>query len=131
MHRCLGIGSSGATDFCRTGPIQHFFEFFSSCFPLHGLFTSSLGSRNVHLIIPLVPLIALSFDHQNHSKWHKWCHVRYKEEKGERERENEKKFCGVGPTCGSWYRERYGVWIGAEERDIEQRILMTRTKYFV
>ena len=20
----------------------------------------------------------LSFDHQNHSKWHKWCHVRYK-----------------------------------------------------
>jgi len=19
----------------------------------------------------------LSFDHQNHSKWHKWCHVRY------------------------------------------------------
>jgi len=22
-------------------------------------------------------LIALSFDHQNHSKWHKWCYVRY------------------------------------------------------
>ena len=21
----------------------------------------------------------LSFDHQNHSKWHKWCHVRFKE----------------------------------------------------
>ena len=20
----------------------------------------------------------LSFDHQNHSKWHKWCHVRYR-----------------------------------------------------
>ena len=19
----------------------------------------------------------LSFDHQNHSKWHKWCHVRF------------------------------------------------------
>ena len=30
------------------------------------------------LTIILVPLIALSFDHQNHSKWHKWCHVRYK-----------------------------------------------------
>jgi len=44
---------------------------------LYGLFTSSLGSRNVHLIKALVPLIALSFDHQNHSKWHKWCHVRY------------------------------------------------------
>ena len=27
---------------------------------------------------PLVPLIALSYNHQNHSKWHKWCHVRYK-----------------------------------------------------
>ena len=25
----------------------------------------------------LVPLIALSFDHQNHSKWPKWGHVRY------------------------------------------------------
>ena len=49
----------------------------SSCFALYGLFTSSLGSRNVHSIKPLVPLIALSFDHQNHSKWHKWCHVRY------------------------------------------------------
>ena len=20
----------------------------------------------------------LSFDHQNHSKWHKWCHIRYR-----------------------------------------------------
>ena len=50
----------------------------SSCFALHGLFTSSLGSRNVLLTKPLVPLIALSFDHQNHSKWHKWCHVRYR-----------------------------------------------------
>jgi len=28
MHRCLGIGSTGATDFCRTRPIQRFFEFF-------------------------------------------------------------------------------------------------------
>ena len=37
----------------------------------------------VILIIILVPLIALSFDHQNHSKWHKLFHVRYKE-KGDR-----------------------------------------------
>ena len=44
---------------------------------MHGLFTSSLGSRNVHLTKPLVSLIALSFDHQNHSKWQKWCHDRY------------------------------------------------------
>jgi len=36
-----------------------------------------MGSINVLLTKPLVPLIALSFDHQNHSKWHKWCHVRY------------------------------------------------------
>ena len=53
------------------------------------------------------------------------------EEKGERERgegDKEKEFfCGVGPTCGSWYGEGYRVWMGAEERDIEQRILMTRT----
>ena len=49
------------------------------CFSLYGLFTLSLGSRNVHSTKPLVPLIALSFDHQNHSKWHKWCHVRYTE----------------------------------------------------
>ena len=44
---------------------------------MHGLFTSSLGSRNVHLTKPLVSLIALSYDHQNHSKRHKWCHVHY------------------------------------------------------
>ena len=31
----------------------------------------------VILTIILVPFIALSFDHQNHSKWHKRCHVRY------------------------------------------------------
>ena len=77
MHRCLGIGSSGATYFSRTRPIQRFFENFFSCFALHGLFTSSLGSRNVYLTKQLILLIALSFDHQNHSKWHEWCHVRY------------------------------------------------------
>ena len=49
----------------------------SSCICLYGLCTSSLGSRNVHSTKPLVPLIAWSYDHQNHSKWHKWCHVRY------------------------------------------------------
>ena len=71
----IGIGSSGATYFSRTRPIQRFFEIFFSCFALHGLFTSSLGSINVHLIKSLVSLIVLSFDYQNHSKWHKWCHV--------------------------------------------------------
>ena len=50
----------------------------SSCFALHGLFTSSLGSRNVHLTKVLIPLIALLINHQNHSKWHKWCHVRFR-----------------------------------------------------
>ena len=33
--------------------------------------------RMVILTIILVPLIALLIDHQNHSKWHKWCHVRF------------------------------------------------------
>ena len=51
---------------------------FSLCFVLYGLFTSSLQYRNVHSTKTLVPLITLSYDHQNHSKWHKWCHVRYK-----------------------------------------------------
>ena len=73
----MSIGSFGATDFSRTRPIQHFFEFLLRCFALRDLITSSLGSINIHLTIPLVPLIALSFDHQNHSKYHKWCHVRY------------------------------------------------------
>ena len=70
----MGIGSSGATDFSRTRPIQRFFEFFLRVL-LCMAFTSSLGSRTVHLIKTLVPLIALLFDHQNHSKWHKWCRV--------------------------------------------------------
>jgi len=47
------------------------------CFALLGPFASTLGSRNVHLTKVLIPLIALVIDHQNHSKWHKWCHVRY------------------------------------------------------
>ena len=73
----MGIGSSDATDFSRTRPIQRFFEFLLRVLLCMAFFTSSLGSRNVHLTKPLVPLIALSFDHQNHSKWHKWCHVRF------------------------------------------------------
>ena len=44
-------------------------------FSLSSLEPKSL--RMVILIIILVPLIALSLDHQNHSKWHKWCHVRF------------------------------------------------------
>ena len=63
-----GIGSSGATDLCRIRPIQCFFEFFLRVLVCMAFFTSSLGSRNVLLTKPLVPLIALSFDHQNHSK---------------------------------------------------------------
>ena len=33
----------------------------------------------VILTIILVPLIALLFDHQNHSKLYKWCHVGFTE----------------------------------------------------
>ena len=42
--------------------------------------TSSKGPRKSYkydLTNSLVPLIALSLDHQNHSKWLKWGHVRY------------------------------------------------------
>ena len=73
----IGISSSSVTDFSRTRPIQRFFEFFLRVLLCMAFFTSSLGSRNVHLTKPIFPLIVLSYDHQNHSKWHKWCHVRY------------------------------------------------------
>ena len=63
----ISIGSSGATDFSRTRPIQRFFEFFLRVL-LCMAFYFILGSRNIHLTKPLVSLIALSFDHQNHSK---------------------------------------------------------------
>ena len=45
-------------------------------FSLSSLEPKSL--RMIILTIILVSLIALSFDHQNHSKWHKWCHIRYR-----------------------------------------------------
>ena len=77
MHRCYRHRFFRCYWFQQNSSNSAFLWVLSSCFALHGLFTSSLGSRNVHLTIPLVPLIALSFDHQNHSKWHKWCHVRY------------------------------------------------------
>ena len=44
-------------------------------FSLSSLEPKSL--RMIILTIILVSLIALSIDHQNHSKWHKRCHVRY------------------------------------------------------
>jgi len=33
--------------------------------------------ENDHLNNHISPSVVLSFDHQNHSKWHQWCHVRY------------------------------------------------------
>ena len=63
--------------FLQNSSISAFLWVLSSCFALHDLFILSMGSINALLIKPLVPLIALSFDYQNHSKWHKWCHVRY------------------------------------------------------
>ena len=50
----------------------------SSCFALLWLFTLFLGPDEIHLTNTLVPLIALSPDHQNHSKWLKWGHVHYR-----------------------------------------------------
>ena len=85
-HRCNRWPSDAPTAWHRLNRCSWFLQNSSnstllwvlfSCFTLLGLFTSSLRSRNVHLIKALVPLIALSFDHQNHSKCHKWCHVRY------------------------------------------------------
>ena len=38
-------------------------------FALLVLFTSFLGPDEIHLTNTLVPMIALSLDHQNHSKW--------------------------------------------------------------
>ena len=66
--------------FLQNSSNSTFFWVLSSCFALYGLFTSSLWSRNVHSTKPLVLLIALSYDHQNYSKWHKWCHVRYSDD---------------------------------------------------
>jgi hypothetical protein len=45
------------------------------------IWTPSKGPKKSYkydLINSLVPLIVLSHDHQNHSKWPKWSHVRYK-----------------------------------------------------
>src|SRR6185503_3180870 len=64
MHRCLGIGSSGAPD-----PKSFQGAALRPAYLLLSL--SSLEPkrlRMVILIIILVPLIVLSFDHQNHSK---------------------------------------------------------------
>ena len=53
----------------------------SSSFALLELFTSSLlGPWRIHLTKSLDPLIALSFDHQNHKKCPKWGHVCYSDQ---------------------------------------------------
>ena len=89
MHRCY------QSSHCRFNRCNYscwhlsnlaFLWVLSSCFALLGLFTSSLWSRRVHLTNSLVPLIALSFDHQNHSKWSKWgpCSLQRKRIRGER-----------------------------------------------
>ena len=91
LHRCQGVGTSDnhrmhwcymhrffrCSCFLQNSSNSAFLWVLSSCFALYDLFTSSLGSRNVHSIKLLVSLIVLSYDPQNHSKWHKWCHVRY------------------------------------------------------
>ena len=85
-HRCirplpdrlvLGHRFNRCNCFLQNSSNSAFLWVLSSCFALYSLFTSSLGSTNVHLTKPLVSLFVLSYDHQNHSKWHKWCHVHY------------------------------------------------------
>jgi len=87
MHRCYRHWFNRCYRFLQNSSISAFLWALSSCFALHGLFTSSLISRNVLLTKSLVPLIVWSFDHQNHLKWHKWCHVRYREVRKEKKRE--------------------------------------------
>ena len=77
MHRCYMHRFFRCSCFLQNSSNSTFLWVLSSCIIFHGLFTSSLGSRNIHLTKPLVPFIVLSYDHQNHLKWHKWCHVRY------------------------------------------------------
>ena len=58
---------------CRGGPL-------GLATPIFSISLSSLEPKSLRIVILtiiLVPLIALSFDHQNHSKWHKRCNVRY------------------------------------------------------
>ena len=50
-------------------------SFFDPCFA-RALY-SSLGPNMTHSINFISPMIMLSIDHQNHSKWSKWGHVRY------------------------------------------------------
>jgi len=71
------IGSSGALVFCRTHPIQRFFEFFLRVLLCMTFLLHPWDLEMFTLTKPLVLLIALSYDHQNHSKWYKWCHVLY------------------------------------------------------
>ena len=67
MHRSLGIGSIGATDFCRTLPIQCFFELFlrvllclAFCF-IPGIYKCSLNK----LISPIYCVVHRSLKSQD------------------------------------------------------------------
>ena len=51
-------------------------SFFDSCFVW--VLYSSLGPNMIHSINFVSLMIMLSIDHQNHLKWPKWGHVRYK-----------------------------------------------------
>ena len=61
----------------QNSSISSFLWVLSSCFPLLGLFASSLGSMIVHLSNSLVPLIALFLNHQNHKTMAEWGHFPY------------------------------------------------------
>ena len=83
LNRCLSEGpvqghrKNRCYWFLHNSPNSAFLWVLSSCFALLTLFNIFLGPKRIHLTNLLVPLIVLSYDHQNHSKWHKWCYVRY------------------------------------------------------
>ena len=77
MHRCYMHRFFRCNCFLQNSSNSAFLWVLSSCFVLHGLFTSSLGSRNIHLTKPLVPLIALLLNHQNHKTMAQWGHFPY------------------------------------------------------
>ena len=83
LNRCLSKGpvqghrKNRCYWFLHNSSNSAFLWVLSSCFTLLTLFNTFLKPKRIHLTNLLVSLIALSYDHQNHSKWHKWCHVRY------------------------------------------------------
>ena len=83
LNRCLSEGpvqghrKNRCYWFLHNSSNSAFLWVLYSCFALLNLLNTFLEPKKIHLTNLLVPLIALLYDHQNHSKWHKLWHVRY------------------------------------------------------